>query len=83
MSKKIEKGFFSIETLNEMDKLALEEARAIAMEAVNAQPEARPKNIKKAKEAIVKAKSKKELMINVANFMLAHPSESLSMSKGE
>lgn len=78
----IKAGFFTIETLQRMDAApTLETAKWIAEEAITDQPNARESNKKKAKTAIMRASSKKQLLITAANFMLAHPSEGLSMNK--
>jgi hypothetical protein len=77
-------GFFTVDTLNEMDKAdSLVGAKVIAFQAVKNQPNAKDNNIKKANAAIKRAQSKTQLMISCANFLLSHPSENLGMKKGE
>ena len=80
----INAGFFTVEILKEIETADdLTAAKQRAVNAVNDQPNARAKNTKKALSVITKARSKNELLISLANFMLAHPSEGLSMQKGE
>lgn len=79
---KIEAGFFTVDTLNKIDAAKdLREAKKIAMDAIAAQPNARPNNVKKATSTVQRATSKQGLMIALSNFMLAHPSEDLGMNK--
>ena len=75
-------GFFDIEIVKQMNAAKdFNEAKAIAVSAIEAQPNARPENKKKAMDAINRTKSKNALLIAAGNFMLAHPSENLGMSK--
>lgn len=79
----ISTGFFTVGTLTLINNAKdLAEAKRVALAAVNAQPNARDKNIKKALAVINTAKSKKSLLLSLTNFMLAHPSEGLGMGKG-
>lgn len=76
-------GFFTIDTLYEIEKATdLLAAKAVALNAIAAQPTARPANINKVTHAVQKAVSKNKLLISCASFMLAHPSEGLKMDKG-
>lgn len=77
-------GFFTVDVLKEMDKAdSLVGAKVIAFQAVKNYGGAKENNIRKANAAIKRAQSKKQLMIACSNFMLAHPSEDLAISKGE
>lgn len=79
----IKQGFFTVGTLTLINNAKdLAEAKRIALAAVDAQPNARDKNVKKALAVINRAKSTKDLLLSLSNFMLAHPSEDLSMNKG-
>lgn len=76
-------GFFTIDILKDIEQANdLHEAKTIAYEAIAAQPKARPANVTKANNAVNKAISKNKLLISCASFMLAHPSEGLSMNAG-
>jgi hypothetical protein len=75
-------GFFTVDTLNEIDAVQdLVVAKEIANKAIADMPNARPYNIKKATAVIVAAKNKRQLMLSLSNFILAHPSENLGMNK--
>ena len=78
----MKQGFFNVDVLNEIDAAEdLATAKKIAMDAVEAQPNAREGNKKKATDVINQAHSKKMLLISLGNFMLAHPSENLGMNR--
>jgi hypothetical protein len=82
MSKKIDnadKGFFSMDDVRAIEKLSINDAKKYSKDKIAAMPNARPNNIKKATEAVDKARSVVALMQTMTNFLLAHPSEGLGM----
>jgi len=73
-------GFFTIDILYEIEKATdLLAARVIALDAIAAQPKAKPTNISKATQAVNKATSQNKLLITCSSFMLAHGSEGLAV----
>lgn len=78
-STKMNPGFFSIEDTRKVESLPLPEAKAYALERIKAQTGARPHNITKASDMVNRATSVKSLMLGMANFVLAHPSEGLGL----
>jgi hypothetical protein len=77
-------GFFNIEILRSIENApSFSEAKKIAIEAVNSQPKALPKNKKMALDMISRCGSIKSLLIGCGNFLLSHPSEGLGMTRGE
>lgn len=75
-------GFFNISVINKVFAAdTLEEAKSIAMLAIDAQPNAKPHNINKARAIVNAATTKDKLLLSMSNFMLAHPSENLGMNK--
>ena len=79
----MEAGFFTVDILNVINTTRnLADAKQIAVNAITDKPDAREHNKKKALAVINQARSKTQLLISLGNFMLAHPSEGLSMEKG-
>jgi hypothetical protein len=73
-------GFFTMETVHAvMMETDLTKAKALALEAIRAQPDAKTENKSKAQIAIERATSVKALGITLTNFLLAHPSEGLKV----
>jgi hypothetical protein len=86
--KSIKTGFFTVDDLHAITTCATaaqakSAATAIVDEFVRAHPKVRTANVKKVTETIAKSSTVDRLAIAMANFMLAHPSENLSMSRGE
>lgn len=80
--KKMKLGFFSMSDVNKVVKAKSHiEAKEIAFAAIDAQPNAKENNIKKAKHMVIKSKDKIHLAQCMTNFLLAHPSEDLGMNK--
>lgn len=79
LQKVIKPGFFQIGDLQACGNLSFVEARNHALNCIKAQAGARPDNAKKAQQAVMKAHNLKGLLITMANFMLAHPSEGLKV----
>ena len=74
----IKTGFFTMETVKAVLTMNdLEEAKQFALCAVKQSEAARSTNVDKALAMINKAKTVRDLGINITNFMLAHPSENL------
>jgi hypothetical protein len=76
-NKVISTGFFTIEDTRHIENASIQEAKSYALERIQAQPNARPNNVAKATEMVNRATSIKALMLGMANFILAHPSENL------
>ena len=76
----IEAGFFTMDDVVAVEKIKdLAAAKAYAVERVEAQLNAKPANISKAKAHIAHAKSVVQLMMTLTNYVLAHPSEHLKV----
>lgn len=74
----IKTGFFTMETVNAvLTMTSLEQAKQFAESVVKQSESARDKSVDKALHMISKAKNVRELGLNIANFILAHPSENL------
>lgn len=74
----IKTGFFTMETVNEVLAMqSLEEAKQYTFNIVREAAKARSTNVDKANSMINKATSVKKLAMDIANFVLAHPSENL------
>ena len=58
---------------------SLDEAKDVAIKAINAQPTAKKENIAKAFSMVRHAKSVNSLAISISNFILAHESADLKV----
>ncbi len=66
-------AFFSMPFINELAKVSsLNEAKELAMKAIQEKPNARPVNVSKATKLVTKATSIENLMIACSNFLLSH-----------
>lgn len=71
-------GFFTMDTVIEVcNQRDLQEAKKIAVTAVESSEAAKKENTRKAIQMIDKAKTVEKLGISMSNFLLAHPSENL------
>lgn len=80
----IEKGFFCQDDVHKILKFkTLNEAKQYAGNSidqfVSSHPLTRGVNIEKARKIVAKARSQTELAFSVQNFIMAHPSEGLSV----
>lgn len=86
MSKQIAAGFFNMEDVNTITKSSsMEDAQKYLNSKIEQFVSEHPgtvfSNVAKATTMITKAKSLKNLAIDVSNFVLAHPSEGLKVIK--
>ncbi len=81
----MEKGFFTMDDVNHIKGLNIGEAKlyvaGILCEHMRNHPNTRWANINKAEKIVNTARSTTELMFSLTNFILAHPSEGLKVTK--
>jgi hypothetical protein len=82
----METGFFTQAHVNQLVAIkSLQAAKDLITKVIDthleAHPKTKPENVRKARAIVDKARSPVQLAFSVQNFIMAHPSEGLSVIK--
>lgn len=72
---------FTMDDVHAIATLSLDEAKAMIMKIATDNPSVKPITVTKLRNEVSRTKTREKLMMTMANWILAHPSENLKVVK--